>query len=112
MPSLLSRVIESKGHDTELVSIRDKVQSGIGDEVLAIHTDGSLRYRGHVAIPQLTDLRKEILKEFQCSRFAMHPGGTKMYHDLLLQYYWSGIKRHVGDFVLLCLTCKQVKAEQ
>ena len=29
---LLSRVIESQGQDAEIVSIRDRVQSGIGDE--------------------------------------------------------------------------------
>ena len=34
-----------------------------------------------------------------------------MYHDLRRQYYWSGMKKHVGDFVLKCLTCHQVKAE-
>ena len=32
-------------------------------------------------VPQLAKLRKEILQEFHCSRFAMHPGGTKMYCD-------------------------------
>ena len=31
-PSLLSRVIESQGHDTEVVSIKDRVRSGVGDE--------------------------------------------------------------------------------
>ena len=56
-PSLLSRVIESQGQDAEIVSIRDRVQSGTGDEGLAIHTDGSLQYRGRVVVPQLTDLR-------------------------------------------------------
>ena len=30
--SLLSRVIESQVQDMEIVSIRDRVQSGIGDE--------------------------------------------------------------------------------
>ena len=30
--SLLSRVIESQGQDAEIVSIRDRVQSGTGDE--------------------------------------------------------------------------------
>ena len=34
-----------------------------------------------------------------------------MYHDLRRQYYWSGMKRHVGDFVRQCLTCQQVKTE-
>ena len=45
------------------------------------------------------DLREKILKELHCSRFIVHPGGTKMYHDLRRQYYWSGMKKHVGDFV-------------
>ena len=57
MPSLLGRVIESQGQDVELVSIRDRVQSGTGDEGWTIHSDGSLRYRGRVVVPQLTDLR-------------------------------------------------------
>ena len=59
------------------MSIGDRVQSGTGDEGWAIHIEGSLRYRGRVAVPQSTNLREEILKEFHCSRFAVHPGGTK-----------------------------------
>ena len=35
----------------EIVSIRDRVQPGMGDEGWAIHTDGSLRYRGRVVVP-------------------------------------------------------------
>ena len=62
-------------------------------------------------VPQLTDLREEILREFHCSRFTMHLGETKMYRDLRCQYYWSGMKRHVGDFFQRRLTCQQVKAE-
>ena len=81
-PSLLSRVIESQWQDAELVSIRDWVQSGTGDKGWTIHIDGSLRYRGRVVVPQSTDLREEILREFHCSRFAVHPGGKKMYQDL------------------------------
>ena len=105
-PSLLSIVIESQGQDAEIVSIRDRVQLGTGDEGWTIHADGSLRYRGWVVVPQLINLREEILKEFHCSRFAMHPGGTKMYQDLHHQYYWSGMKRHVEDFVRRCLMCQ------
>ena len=98
-PSLLSRVIESQGQDAEIVSIRDRVQSGMGDEGWTVHTDDSLRYRGRVVVPHLTDLRKDILREFHSL------GGTKMYEDFRRQYYWSGMKRHVMDFVLRCLTC-------
>ena len=62
-------------------------------------------------VPQLTDLREEILREFHCSQFVVHPDGTKMYQDLRRQYSWSGMKRHVGDFVQRCLMCQQVKVE-
>ena len=86
-PSLLSKVIESQGQDTEVVSIRDRVRSGMGDEGWAIHTNGSLWYKGRVVVPQLIELREEILREFHCSRFAVHPGGKKMYKDLRRQYY-------------------------
>ena len=104
-PSLLSRVIESQGQDAKILSIRDRVQSSTGDEGWTVHADGSLRYKGRVVVPQLTNLREKILKEFHCSQFVVHPGGTKIYQDLHRQYYWSGKKRHVGDFVRRCLTC-------
>ena len=110
-PSLLSRVIEFQGKDADIVSIRDRVQTGIGDEGRTVHADGSLRYRGRVVVPELTDFKEDIFRELYCSRFVVHLGGTKMHQDLRCLYYWSGMKRHVGDFVRRCLTCQQVKAE-
>ena len=86
-PSLLSKVIESQGQDAEISSIRDWVKSGMGDEGWAIHTYGSLRYTGRVVVLQFLVLREEILISFHYSRFAVHLGGTKMYHDLHCQYY-------------------------
>ena len=66
-PSLLSRLIEYQGQDTEIVSIRDWVQSGTGDEGWTVHSNGSLRYRGRVVVAHSIDLREEILREFHCS---------------------------------------------
>ena len=51
-PSLLSRVIEFQEQDIEILSIRDRVRSDTGEEGWAIHTDGTLRYRGRVVVPQ------------------------------------------------------------
>ena len=93
------------------MSIRDRVQSGMGDEGWTVHSNGSIRYKGRVVVPQLTELREQILREFHCSRFAVHPGGTKIFQDLRRQYYWSNMKRHVEDFVRRCLTCQQIKTE-
>ena len=38
-PSLLSRVIESQGQHVEIMSIKDRVQTGTGDEGLG-HSHG------------------------------------------------------------------------
>ena len=80
---------------------RDIIHQGPGTSEggWVIHTYGILQCRGRVVVPQLADLREKILREFDCSCFAMHLRGTKMYHDLRRQYYWSGMKTHVGDYV-------------
>ena len=62
-------------------------------------------------VPHSENLREEILIEFHCSRIVVHPGGTKMYHDLCCQYYWSGMKKHVENYVRRCLACQQIKVE-
>ena len=91
--------------------IRDRVQAGTGDEGWAIHMDGSLRYKEQIVVPHLAKLREEIIWKFHCSHFAVHSGGTKMYHNLRRQYYWRGMKRHVRNFVRRCLTYLQINVE-
>ena len=49
--SLLSRVIEFQGQDTEILSIKDRVRSNTSEESWAIHTYGSLRYKEWVMVP-------------------------------------------------------------
>ena len=73
--------------------------------------DGILRFRTRLCVPNDGDLRRELLEEAHCSRLAIHQGGTKMYKDLRQNYWWSGMKRDIAQFVAQCLVCQQVKAE-
>ncbi|RVW89664.1 Transposon Ty3-G Gag-Pol polyprotein [Vitis vinifera] len=59
----------------------------------------------------VANFREELLEEAHCSRLVIHPGGTKMYKDLRQNYWWSGMKRDIAQFVAQCLVCQQVKAE-
>ncbi|CAN6712632.1 unnamed protein product [Malus baccata var. baccata] len=63
-------------------------------------------------VPNNEELKKEILDEAHCSAYAMHPGGTKMYHTIRPFYYWPGMKREIADYVSRCIICQQVKAER
>ena len=108
-PTLLSRVLEAQQSDEEAVSFRTRVTSDEAMDGWTFSPDSGLRYRSRPFVPLA--LRDDVLSDFHHSRLAVHPGGTKMYHDLRRQYWWKGMKRAVADFVSTCLTCQQVKAE-
>ncbi|RVW80448.1 Transposon Ty3-I Gag-Pol polyprotein, partial [Vitis vinifera] len=82
-----------------------------GTTLLMIWNDEILRFGTRLCVPNDEDLRRELLEEAHCSKFAIHPGGTKMYKDLRQNYWWSGMKRDIAQFVAQCLVCQQVKAE-
>ncbi|KAK9160947.1 hypothetical protein Syun_007288 [Stephania yunnanensis] len=45
-------------------------------------TDQCLRHRGRLWIPAVPEIRDGILEDAHRSRYTVHPGRTKMYHDL------------------------------
>ncbi|GKA88336.1 putative reverse transcriptase domain-containing protein [Tanacetum coccineum] len=51
------------------------------------------------------------MDEAHTSRYLIHPGADKMYHDLRDLYWWPGIKRDIAEYVSRCLTCSKIKAE-
>ncbi|GJS23994.1 putative reverse transcriptase domain-containing protein [Tanacetum coccineum] len=51
------------------------------------------------------------MDEAHKTRYSMHLGADKMYHDLRDMYWWSGMKRNIATYVSKCLTCLKVKAE-
>ena len=72
---------------------------------------------GHrLCVPDVGELKKEIMEEAHSSAYAMHPGSskhlgsTKMYHTLRKHYWKRGMKKDVAEFVSRCLICQQVKA--
>ena len=62
-------------------------------------------------MPDVDDMRKEILEEAYYSAYNVHVGSTKMYHTLKDTYWWNKMKKDVAEFVSKCLTCQQVKLE-
>nr|GFB93645.1 putative reverse transcriptase domain-containing protein [Tanacetum cinerariifolium] len=59
----------------------------------------------------LEDRREPRQAEAHSSPFFVHPGSTKMYHDLKQHFWWNGMKHDVAMFVSKCLICQQVKIE-
>jgi hypothetical protein len=75
------------------------------------HQDGKgiLWFESRLVDPKNKDLKKKILDEAHLSKFSMHPGSTKMYHDLKPLYWWTRMKRESAQYVSECDTCQRIK---
>jgi hypothetical protein len=71
---------------------------------------GILWFENRLVVPKNKDLKKKILDEAHLSRFSMHPGSTKMYHDLKPLYWWTRMKREIARYVSECDTCQRIEA--
>jgi len=72
---------------------------------------GILRFSSRIWIPNVTELKDEILREAHSSRYSIHPGSTKMYNDLKENFWWPDRKKDIAEWVSKCFTCQRVKAE-
>ena len=109
-PNMLNRVLEAKKSDEKISTKVKPIRDGKETEY-EVKEDGSLYYKDKVCVPNDNDLRKAILEEAHSGSFAIHPGSTKMYQDLKVSFWWSGMKRDVSEFVTKCLVCQRVKAK-
>jgi hypothetical protein len=59
-------------------------------------------------VPKNDEVHQQILDEAHLSRYSIHPGSTKMYHDLKQHYWWTKMKIEIARYVARCDTCRRV----
>ena len=107
---ILDEIREGQKSDMLLVDKLTLVNQGQGGE-FRVDENGVLKFGNRVCIPDVTELKKSILEEGHRSGLSIHPGATKMYHDLKKLFWWPGMKREIASFVYSCLTCQKSKIE-
>ncbi|GJU28016.1 putative reverse transcriptase domain-containing protein [Tanacetum coccineum] len=78
---------------------------------MAKREDGSLYFIDRIWVSLVGGVRTIIIDEAHKTRYYVHPGVDKMYHDLRDMHWWPGMKRDIATYVSKCLTCSKVKAE-
>nr|GEY88747.1 putative reverse transcriptase domain-containing protein [Tanacetum cinerariifolium] len=73
--------------------------------------DNILYFMDRIWVSLVGGIRTIIMDEAHKTRYSVHPGAEKMYHDLRDMYWWLGMKRDLATDVSKCLTCSKVKAE-
>ncbi|XP_070046546.1 uncharacterized protein [Nicotiana tomentosiformis] len=82
--SLFECIKASQYDDLHLLVLRDTVQHSDAKEVTIGDDDG---------------LWELILEEAYSSRYSIHPGAAKMYHDLKQHYWWRMMKKDIIELV-------------
>jgi hypothetical protein len=92
------------------VILRGECEKG-GPRVTYFREDaeGILWFKERLVVPKGEVLKKKILDEAHTSRYFIYPGSTKMYHDLMQQFWWMRMKHETTLYVSECDTSRKVK---
>ena len=107
-PTLVDQIRGKQMQDDELAKEVQKIMNEDIGENFWIIQDRVLVMKGKVCVPNVDDLKKEkkpIVQRMQC--IPIVPKCTEPYKN----YWWSGMKRNITEFVFKCLVCQQVKAK-
>jgi hypothetical protein len=107
---LRGEIIATQSSDEGVTHIKRRLTEG-GPKVNCFHVDeeGTLWLKDRLVVPKNHGLRKKIFDEAHTSKYSIHPGSTKMYHDLKAQFWWTHMKRKTTRYVAECDTCLRLR---
>ncbi|WVZ76845.1 hypothetical protein U9M48_024772 [Paspalum notatum var. saurae] len=109
-PTLEQEIRNHQKTDEKIQEIREQIEAGKAPHFRE-DEQGTVWYKNRICVPDVDSIKKLILSEAHDTAYSIHPGSTKMYHDLKERFWWYGMKRAVAEYVAVCDTCQRVKAE-
>ncbi|WVZ64017.1 hypothetical protein U9M48_013603 [Paspalum notatum var. saurae] len=109
-PTLEQEIRNHQKTDEKIQEIREQIKLGKAQHFRE-DEQGTVWYKNRICVPDVGSIKKLILSEAHDTAYSIHPGSTKMYHDLKERFWWYGMKRAVAEYVAVCDTCQRVKAE-
>jgi hypothetical protein len=105
-------IIAAQKNDEGMTHLRRKLSEGDPKvNCLCEDAEGTLWFKDRLVVPKKEALKKKILDEAHTSMYSIHPGSTRMYHDLRQQFWWTRMKRETTRYVSECDTYRKVKAD-
>jgi hypothetical protein len=108
--SLRERVREAQLHDRLLQEVCKCIEAG-RPQAFTMEEDGTIFFRGHLCIPQKSEVKMDILREAHRTSYMVHPEETKMYQDMRQSFWWRRMKVDIAKYVVSCGIYQKVKAE-
>ncbi|GJV93088.1 putative reverse transcriptase domain-containing protein [Tanacetum coccineum] len=109
-PKLPSQILEAQNEALKEENVKNENLRGM-DKSFEIRPDGTRCIKNRSWLPLFGGLRDLIMHESHKSKYSIHPGSDKMYHDIKKLYWWPNMKAIIAEYVSKCLTCSRVKAK-
>ncbi|WVZ80969.1 hypothetical protein U9M48_028402 [Paspalum notatum var. saurae] len=109
-PTLEQEIRNHQKTDKKIQEIREQIKLGKAPHFRE-DEQGIVWYKNRICVPDVDSIKKLIPSEAHDTAYSIHPGSTKMYHDLKERFWWYGMKRAVAEYVAVCDICQRVKAE-
>jgi hypothetical protein len=106
---LLQGIIDAQKNDGGMKHIHEKIKAR-GAKCFRKDDQGVVWLNNRIVVPKNDEIHQQILDEAHLSLYSIHPGSTKMYHDLKQHYWWTKMKIEIARYVARCDTCRRVKA--
>jgi hypothetical protein len=82
-PTLKGEIIATQKNDAGMAHIKRRIQEGVPKVACFCEdAEGTLWFKDRLVVLKKEALKKKILDEAHTSRYSIHPGSTKMYHDI------------------------------
>ncbi|XP_072962641.1 uncharacterized protein [Typha angustifolia] len=109
-PTLTERIRVAQAEDPHLLQVLQQVRDS-GKKGFCLDRVGTLKFGDIFCVLDMGRFRREILEEAHQTSYSVHPGETKMYHDVRRYFWWSGLKKRIAEFVARCLIYLHIKIE-
>ncbi|GJT69703.1 putative reverse transcriptase domain-containing protein [Tanacetum coccineum] len=87
---LKTKILEAQGEASKDLKAPAEWLRGL-EKHFERRDDGGIYFFNRIWIPSVGGVRKLIMDEAHTSRYSIHPGADKMYHDLRDLYWWPGL---------------------
>lgn len=105
------RIREATKLDARAIEIVELLEAQ-GDGVIGFKLkEGLIYYKNYVYVPNVLNLRREILDHFHNSKEGGHSGWLRTYVRVKHFFYWEGLKKAVKKLVAECDVCQKSKYE-
>jgi hypothetical protein len=96
------------------LQVKESLQQGDVQQKIKeyeIQGDGLLMHKNRIYVPGFRELRKLVLKEMHDVPYAGNPGYQKTNAIVRSQFFWTGMKKDVVDYIAQCIEYHKGKAE-